>query len=48
MHLRRLGNCLNKRAMQRLLGYLRIVFSASCGIVCVLMIAAWVRSYTWP
>ena len=48
MLLGRLSNWLNKRAMQRLLGYLRIGFSASCGIVCVLMIAAWVRSYTWP
>lgn len=47
MFLGRLRNWLNKRAMQRLLGYLRIGFSASCAIVCLLMIAAWVRSYTW-
>ena len=47
MLLGRLSNWLNKRAMQRLLGYLRIGFSASCGIVCLLMIAWWVRSYTW-
>ena len=47
MLLGRLRKWLNKPAVQRLLGYLRIGFSASCGIVCLLMIAAWVRSYTW-
>src|SRR5262245_5208748 len=33
--------------LQRLLGYLRIGFSAGCGIICLLMIAWWVRSYSW-
>jgi hypothetical protein len=47
MLLGRLSKWLNKPAMQRLLGYLQIGFSASCGIVCLLMIACWVRSYTW-
>ena len=47
MLLGRLGTWLNKRAMQRLLGYLRIGFSAGCGVVCLLMIVWWVRSYTW-
>lgn len=27
--------------------YLRIVFSALCGITCLLMIVLWVRSYLW-
>lgn len=47
MFLARLRKWVNKPAMQRLLGYLRIGFSASCAIVCLLMIAAWVRSYSW-
>lgn len=47
MFLARLRKWVNKPPVQRLLGYLRIGFSASCGVVCLLMIAAWVRSYTW-
>ena len=31
----------------RILRLLRIAFSAVCGIVCLLMIALWVRSYWW-
>ncbi len=31
--------------MSRFLRYLRIAFSATCGIACVLLIALWVRSY---
>jgi hypothetical protein len=33
--------------MRRSLRYLRIAFSATCGIACVLLIALWVRSYWW-
>ena len=32
--------------MLRFLRYLRIAFSATCLIACVLLIALWVRSYT--
>jgi len=31
--------------MSKVLRYLRIVFSALCGIACVLLIALWARSY---
>ena len=31
--------------MNRFLRYLRIVFSAGCGVACVLLVALWVRSY---
>jgi hypothetical protein len=43
----RLKNWLNKPPVPRLLRYLRIAFSAICGILCLLMIAWWVRSYWW-
>ena len=33
------------RSMPRFLRYLRIAFSATCVIACVLLIALWVRSY---
>src|SRR3954451_10077109 len=33
--------------MSRYLRYLRIVFSAFCGLACVLVIGLWVRSYWW-
>ncbi len=33
--------------MARFLRYLRITFSATCLIACVLLIALWVRSYWW-
>ena len=33
--------------MQKLLRYLRFTLSAVCGIVCLLLIALWVRSYWW-
>ncbi len=33
--------------MHRFLRYLRIAFSATCGIACVLLIVLWVRSYWW-
>ena len=33
--------------MVRYLRYLRIAFSATCLIACVLLIALWVRSYWW-
>jgi hypothetical protein len=33
--------------MRRFLRYLRIAFSATCLIACVLLIALWVRSYWW-
>ena len=33
--------------MSRFLRYLRIVFSATCLIACVLLIVLWVRSYWW-
>jgi hypothetical protein len=33
--------------MRKSLGYLRIAFSATCIIACVLLIALWVRSYWW-
>src|SRR5438105_3321157 len=33
--------------MSRTLRYLRISFSATCLIACVLLIALWVRSYWW-
>ena len=33
--------------MKRVLRYLRIAFSATCVIACVLLIVLWVRSYTW-
>jgi hypothetical protein len=33
--------------MSRFLRYLRIAFSATCLIACVLLIALWVRSYWW-
>ena len=33
--------------MRRLLRYLRIDFSATCLVACVLLIALWVRSYWW-
>jgi hypothetical protein len=32
--------------MPSFLGYLRIAFSVTCGIACVLLIVLWVRSYT--
>jgi hypothetical protein len=31
--------------MSRTLRYLRIAFSALCGIICLLLIVLWVRSY---
>src|SRR3954469_18702251 len=31
--------------MRRVLRYLRIVFSAFCGVACVLLVVLWVRSY---
>jgi hypothetical protein len=31
--------------MRKVLRYLRIAFSATCGILCLLLIALWVRSY---
>ena len=33
--------------MSRFLRYLRIAFSATCLIACVLLIVMWVRSYRW-
>jgi hypothetical protein len=33
--------------MRRFLRYLRTAFSATCLIACVLLIALWVRSYSW-
>ncbi len=33
--------------MKRFLRYLRITFSATCLIACVLLIVLWVRSYHW-
>jgi hypothetical protein len=33
--------------MRRFLRYLRIAFSVTCGIACLLLIALWVRSYWW-
>lgn len=33
--------------MSRFLRYLRIAFSGSCVIACVLLIVLWVRSYSW-
>jgi hypothetical protein len=33
--------------MKRFLRYLRIAFSAACGIACVLLCVLWVRSYWW-
>jgi hypothetical protein len=30
-----------------MLCYLRIAFSATCGVLCLLLIALWVRSYSW-
>jgi hypothetical protein len=33
--------------MRRFLRYLRIAFSATCLIACVLLIVLWVRSYWW-
>jgi hypothetical protein len=33
--------------MRRFLGYLRMAFSAVCGVVCLLLIVLWVRSYWW-
>jgi hypothetical protein len=33
--------------MKRLLGYLRIAFSAICLVAVVLLIVLWVRSYSW-
>jgi hypothetical protein len=33
--------------MLRYLRYLRIAFSAICGIACVLLCVLWVRSYWW-
>ena len=48
MPLGQLDSWLKRRVMlRRLLGYLRIGFSAGCGIVCLLMIAWWARSYSW-
>lgn len=29
------------------LGYLRMLFTAICGVLCLLLIAFWVRSYWW-
>ena len=34
--------------MKRAFRYLRIAFSVTCGIACVLLIAVWVRSYYGP
>jgi hypothetical protein len=33
--------------MRKLLPYLRIAFSALCGLACLLSIALWVRSFSW-
>src|SRR4051812_44552979 len=33
--------------MRRFLRYLRIVFSATCLVACVLLCILWARSYTW-
>src|SRR5438067_2362540 len=33
--------------MRRFLRYLRIAFSVTCVIACVLLIVLWVRSYRW-
>src|SRR5437588_73413 len=33
--------------MRRFLRYLRIAFSATCGLACVLLIVLWVRSYSY-
>jgi hypothetical protein len=33
--------------MRKLLRYLRMAFSAVCGIACLLLIQLWVRSYTY-
>jgi hypothetical protein len=33
--------------MRKCLRYLRIAFSATCLIACVLLIALWIRSYWW-
>jgi hypothetical protein len=33
--------------MRRFLRYLRIAFSATCLVACVLLIVLWVRSYWW-
>jgi hypothetical protein len=30
-----------------MLNWLRIAFSATCGIICLLLVALWVRSYWW-
>jgi hypothetical protein len=37
--------CRYTALMRRFLRYLRIAFSITCGIVCVLLIVLWVRSY---
>src|SRR4051794_38294717 len=33
--------------MRRFVRYLRLVFSAFCGVACVLLIVLWFRSYSW-
>ena len=33
--------------MPRFFRYLRIAFSITCFIACVLLISLWVRSYSW-
>ena len=33
--------------MPRYFRYLRIAFSAGCGLACVLLVVLWVRSYWW-
>jgi hypothetical protein len=38
---------MNRPHVVRILRYLRIAFSATCLIACLLMVALWVRSYTW-
>jgi hypothetical protein len=43
----RLKNGWNKQRTLKLLRYLRIAVSTFFGIVCLLMIAWWVRSYWW-
>ena len=36
---------MNRTRLVRLLRYLRIAFSAVCGMACVLLVVLWVRSY---
>jgi len=35
------------KRLTALLRYLRVAFSVTCGIACVLFVVLWVRSYSW-